>query len=59
LEKEDVPYEYRSYAKPAGAHWDATAKLWYYFENLPKYNVFMLKNTDWKHFAYRLRYENM
>lgn len=59
LEKEDVPYEYRYYAKQAGAHWDATAKLWYYFENLPKYNIFMLKSTDWKHFEYRLRYEMM
>lgn len=59
LKKEDVPYQYRSLAKTAGAHWDAKEKLWYYFENLPDYNVFTLKNTDWRHFIYRLNYDLM
>ena len=57
LPKEYVPYDHRLYAKAAGANWDAEAKLWYYFDNLPDYNKYMLRNTDWKHFDYRLAFE--
>ena len=59
LAKESVPYHYRSYAMDAGAKWDAEAKLWYYFDNLPDYNKYMLRNTDWKNFDYRLTYEKI
>ena len=57
LYNEDVPYFYRQYAKAAGAYWDPVEKKWYYFDNLPKYNIYMLNNTDWKQFDYRLTYE--
>ena len=58
LDNENVPYFYRRFAKDAGAHWDPKEKKWYYFDNLPHYNIFMLKNTDWKHFDYRLTFEH-
>jgi len=57
LYNEDVPYFFREYAKEAGAYWDPKEKKWFYFNNLPPYNIYMLKNTDWKHFDYRLTYE--
>ena len=59
LSNEQVPYAFRSYAKTAGAFWDPKEKKWYYFDNLPKYNRFMLEHTDWKHFNYRMTYEAM
>ena len=57
LSNEQVPYAFKSYAKTAGAFWDPKEKKWYYFDNLPKYNRFMLEHTDWKHFNYRMTYE--
>ena len=59
LSNEQVPYAFKSYAKTAGAFWDPKEKKWYYFDNLPKYNRFMLEHTDWKHFNYRMTYEAM
>jgi len=57
LDNEDVPYKFRHYAHNSGANWDAKEKKWYFFDNLPQYNQYMLTNTDWKHFDYRLTYE--
>jgi hypothetical protein len=53
----NVPYSFRHYAHNSGANWDAKEKKWYFFDNLPAYNKYMLKNTDWKHFSYRIEYE--
>ena len=57
LDNEDVPYKFRHYAHNSGANWDAKEKKWYFFDNLPQYNQYMLTNTDWKHFDYRLTFE--
>ena len=57
LSSENVPYRFRNYALNSGAKWDAKEKKWYFFDNLPKYNQYMLKNTDWKNFHYRREFE--